>query len=80
MSPIILPAMEVIAKLLTYVTLKEKTKYIDQYTRLRQDLMHEEAKGYGSDDAKIVMLYKEIHCLTEALNAEISSNNKPVSA
>lgn len=52
------------------MNLKEGNKYLNEMVGLQKDILEEEAKGYDSDDQKLVVLYRRLAIVAQAAVTE----------
>jgi hypothetical protein len=57
-------------ELLKMINSKQATKYLDEMTNIRKELLEETSKGFNSDDQKIVELYKRLEISAQAAYQE----------
>jgi intein-encoded DNA endonuclease-like protein len=57
---------------LRLANIKLSRKYVDEMFDIREQLLAEEAKGFNSDDQKIVELRKRLKIVVDAANQEIN--------
>lgn len=70
MMSILGPFLTLATEGLKFANTKMATKYRDELLDLQKQIIDEEAKGYHSDDQKLVVLYKKLTAVAQAAVTE----------
>jgi hypothetical protein len=65
-------ALGLAAEVLKYVNTENGRKLIVDVKNIKLEILEEEGKGYGSDDAKLETLYSRAKILIEAAQSELN--------
>lgn len=57
-------------EVLKLINTAQARKYLDELVGLEKDLLTEQAKGFDSDDEKIVQIYKKMKIVADATHQE----------